>query len=223
MKIPANIYSLLLVAGYLKTPQKELQADGSYLCEVSVPNREIAAVYKNEILTHLLQIGAVTRTTADKIAESLYANDHKKLQAAIAEYMDKTVSFYDAGTEGFYHGLILGLVALTDAQYRIEKSDDIDLKDYFIEADQSYVIEKNGAYVMLLRLCYGNASIFSPALDKYMLVAQIHEEIPLENLSGYDYDGFERELEQLLQLIEDKKWEKYEMPDDLHRFFTMIL
>ncbi|MFQ7025147.1 MAG: hypothetical protein ACLRRQ_12340 [Lachnospira pectinoschiza] len=30
---PANIYSLLLVAGYLKTPRKELQADGSYLCE----------------------------------------------------------------------------------------------------------------------------------------------------------------------------------------------
>ena len=119
---PANIYSLLLVAGYLKTPRKELQADGSYLCEVSVPNREIAAVYKNEILSHLLQIGAVTRTTADKIAESLYANDHKKLQAAIAEYMDRTVSFYDAGTEGFYHGLVLGLVALMDAQYRIKSN-----------------------------------------------------------------------------------------------------
>ena len=29
---PANIYSLLLAAGYLKTPKKELQADGSYLC-----------------------------------------------------------------------------------------------------------------------------------------------------------------------------------------------
>ena len=27
---PANIYSLLLVAGYLKTPKKELQMDGSY-------------------------------------------------------------------------------------------------------------------------------------------------------------------------------------------------
>ena len=70
---PANIYSLLLVAGYLKTPKKELQADGSYLCEVAIPNREIAAVYKSEILSHLLQIGAVTRTTANKIAESLYA------------------------------------------------------------------------------------------------------------------------------------------------------
>lgn len=48
---PANIYSLLLVAGYLKTPKKELQMDGSYLCEVSIPNREIAAVYKTEILS----------------------------------------------------------------------------------------------------------------------------------------------------------------------------
>lgn len=63
------------------TPRKDLQADGSYLCEVSIPNREIAAVYKNEILSHLLQIGAITRTTANKIAESLYANDYKKSQA----------------------------------------------------------------------------------------------------------------------------------------------
>ena len=69
---PANIYSLLLVAGYLKTPKKQLQPDGSYLCEVSIPNKEIASVYKSEILSHLLQVGAITRTTANKIAESLY-------------------------------------------------------------------------------------------------------------------------------------------------------
>lgn len=119
---PANIYSLLLVAGYLKTPEKQLQADGSYLCEVSIPNREIAAVYKSEILSHLLQIGAITRTTANKIAESLYANDYKKLQKAIAEYMDKSISFYDAGTEGFYHGLVLGLIALMDNQYKIKSN-----------------------------------------------------------------------------------------------------
>lgn len=119
---PANIYSLLLVAGYLKTPKKELQADGSYLCEVSIPNREIAAVYKKEILSHLLQIGAITRTTANKIAESLYANDYKKLQKAIAEYMDRSISFYDAGAEGFYHGLVLGLIALMDNQYKIKSN-----------------------------------------------------------------------------------------------------
>ena len=119
---PANIYSLLLVAGYLKAPKKELQADGSYLCEVSIPNREIAAVYKSEILSHLLQVGAITRTTANKIAESLYANDYKKLQKAIGEYMDKSISFYDAGAEGFYHGLVLGLIALMDNQYKIKSN-----------------------------------------------------------------------------------------------------
>lgn len=119
---PANIYSLLLVAGYLKTPKKELQDDGSYLCEVSIPNREIAAVYKREILSHLMQIGAITRTTANKIAESLYAVDLKELQKAIAEYLDKSISFYDAGAEGFYHGLLLGLIALMDNQYKIKSN-----------------------------------------------------------------------------------------------------
>lgn len=119
---PANIYSLLLVAGYLKTRNKQMQIDGTYLCEVAIPNREIAVVYKNEILTHFLQIGAITRTTANKIAESLYLNDHDKLQKAIAEYMDKSISFYDAGAEGFYHGLVLGLIALMDNQYKIKSN-----------------------------------------------------------------------------------------------------
>ena len=45
---PANIYSLLLVAGYLKTGKKELLDDGTYLCEVSIPNKEIAAVYRSQ-------------------------------------------------------------------------------------------------------------------------------------------------------------------------------
>ena len=70
----------------------------------------------------MMQIGAITRTTANMIAESLYANDVKKLQKAISEYMDKSISFYDAGAEGFYHGLTLGLIALLDNQYRIKSN-----------------------------------------------------------------------------------------------------
>ena len=56
------------------------------------------------------------------IAESLYANDLKRLQQAITEYMDKSVSFYDSGAEAFYHGLILGLMALMDHQYKIKSN-----------------------------------------------------------------------------------------------------
>lgn len=117
-----NIYSLLLVAGYLKICKKILQSDGTYLCELSIPNKEIASVYKSEILSHLFQVGAITRTTANKVAESLYLQDYKKLQKAIGEYMNKSISFYDGGSEGFYHGLILGLIALMDDQYKIKSN-----------------------------------------------------------------------------------------------------
>lgn len=55
-----------------------------------------------------IEIGAATQTTADTIAESLYSNDYNKLQKSIAEYMDTSIRFYDAGAEGFYHGLVLG-------------------------------------------------------------------------------------------------------------------
>jgi hypothetical protein len=119
---PSSIYSLLFVAGYLKANKKELQRDGSYFCEVAIPNREIVAVYTYDIVSHLMKIGAITRTTANQFAESLYASDFQKLERAIVDYMRKTISFYDAGAEGFYHGLILGLLALTDNQYQVKSN-----------------------------------------------------------------------------------------------------
>ena len=119
---PANVYSLLLVAGYLKSLRKELQSDGTYLCEVSIPNKEIMAVYKSEILAHLLDIGAVTRTTSNKIAESLFTNNVSTFQTALIEYLDKTISFYDFGSESFYHGLVLGLLSMMDTQYKIKSN-----------------------------------------------------------------------------------------------------
>ena len=118
----ANIYSILLVAGYLKIVQKHLQADGSYLCEIAIPNNEIAAVYKTEILSYYANIGVIKDTTSNVIAESLYSNDKDRLQKAVGEYMTKSISFYDAGAEGFYHGLVLGLIALMDNQYRIKSN-----------------------------------------------------------------------------------------------------
>lgn len=119
---PANIYCLLLVAGYLKVHNKELQGDGTWLCNVSIPNREIASVYKSEIMSYLMQAGALGTTTANKIAESLYALDFNGLHDGIEEYMKKSISFYDSGAEGFYHGLILGLVALMDNKYLIKSN-----------------------------------------------------------------------------------------------------
>lgn len=46
---PYSIYSFLLVSGYLTTSKKYPQHNGNYMCEVTIPNKEIHHVCKNEI------------------------------------------------------------------------------------------------------------------------------------------------------------------------------
>ncbi len=116
---PSNIYNLLFVAGYLKVEQKQLQQDGSYICEATIPNKEIMIVYKKEILSYLMNVGAIQQSTANKIAESLYTNDFIQLQNTIMEYMKKSISYFDTSSESFYHGLVLGLMAMLDSRYKI--------------------------------------------------------------------------------------------------------
>lgn len=173
---PANIYSLLLVAGYLKTVKKVLQGDGAWLCEVAIPNRETAAVYKSEILSHLMQIGAMRRATANKIAESLYARDTKKLQDGIEEYMKNSISFYDAGAEGFYHGLVLGLIALMDNQYRIRSNRESGDGRYDI-----CMIPRDNKYPAILMELKWNKELNEENLDA--LSAETLNQI---NVKGYD-------------------------------------
>jgi len=118
-KDPANIYSLLLAAGYLKAVKGHILSTGACMCQIAIPNKEISAVYRNEILNHLIRCGAVKRSSAEKVAESLYTKDQGKLQDALAEYLDRSISFFDAGEESFFHGLTAGMLALMDDQYKI--------------------------------------------------------------------------------------------------------
>ena len=56
---PADIYSLLLVAGYLKTSKKELQADDAYLCEVSIMIKNLpenSEMYNRRITYHCTSV-----------------------------------------------------------------------------------------------------------------------------------------------------------------------
>ena len=87
------------MAGYLKVPRKDLQADGSYLCEVSIPNKEIAAVYKNEILSHLLQ----SKCEEIQIFGTKKCNDTKKAERFFKERGIK-YQFIDMKEKGMSKG-----------------------------------------------------------------------------------------------------------------------
>ena len=50
---PSSIYSFLLVSGYLKAEEIGISPSGDMMCNVSLPNKEIALVFDKEILAKL--------------------------------------------------------------------------------------------------------------------------------------------------------------------------
>lgn len=112
---PSTIYSFLLVAGYLKTTKTSLSFNGDFMCEVSLPNKEISYVYNKEILQQLDSI--IPQATAIAIQEAIYSGDSDKLKALIQTLLTHSVSCYDTAKENFYHGFMLGLCALLSGSY----------------------------------------------------------------------------------------------------------
>lgn len=111
------IYSFLLVTGYLKIVKIYPQDNGSDICEVAIPNKEIIFVYEKEILDK-----NDYNSVAVSIQEAIFMQDEKKLQEAIEQFMLESISFYDGGSESFYHGMILGLCAVLSNRYYVKSN-----------------------------------------------------------------------------------------------------
>lgn len=114
-KNPSSIYSFLLVAGYLKVKKVEPAFSGDFMCEVALPNREIAYVYNKEILQKLINIIPLAMSIA--IQEALYSADGAKLKLLMQKLLTQSVSSFDTAGENFYHGFLLGLCALLSDAY----------------------------------------------------------------------------------------------------------
>ena len=114
---PSTIYSFLLVAGYLKAENAEISPSGDFMCDISLPNKEIKAVYNKEILQKLNSI--VSQSTAVEIQEAIYTNDSVRLQKQLRKLLLQSASSFDTVGELFFHGLFLGICALFDDQYYV--------------------------------------------------------------------------------------------------------
>ncbi len=117
---PSSVYSFLLVAGYLKAIRTEASFSGDFMCEVAIPNKEIAFVYNKEILQKLNNM--LPQSTAISIQEAIYSNNIVLLQKHLGKLLLETVSYYDTVGENFYHGLVLGLCAMLDNRYMISSN-----------------------------------------------------------------------------------------------------
>ena len=114
---PSSVYSFLLVTGYLKITKSEPSFNGDFMCEVALPNKEIAFVYNKEILQKLMDI--IPQSTAISIQEALYSGDTIRLQKQLEKLLLESASNFDTAHENFYHGLVLGLCAIMDNRYEV--------------------------------------------------------------------------------------------------------
>ncbi len=114
---PYSIYSFLLIAGYLKVTKVYPQHDGNYMCDVAIPNKEIAFVYNKEVLNKTGKTNA-----AISIQQALFSNETEKLQKLLEEFLLNSVSVFDGTNESFYHGMMLGLCAVLSNRYRIKSN-----------------------------------------------------------------------------------------------------
>lgn len=126
-----NILGFLLMTGYLKSTSTELDARGDYICRLSIPNKEIKTIYYNEILSLLTE--DIGENTVMNLANALYDKDAPKIKEALNTFMMKTISYYDNLKENYYHGLMLGLLAIGESNYDIRSNRESGLGRYDIQ------------------------------------------------------------------------------------------
>jgi hypothetical protein len=116
-KNPHSIYSFLLIAGYLKVAKAHPREIAENMYDVSIPNKEIAFVYEKEVINkHDYNSMAIS------IQQAIFMQDAAKLQKTLEAFMLESISFYDAGNEGFYHGMLLGLCAVLNNRYFVRSN-----------------------------------------------------------------------------------------------------
>lgn len=112
---PSAIYSFLLVAGYLNAVKAESSYGVDFMCELALPNKEIAFVYNKEILQKLDHM--IPQSTAIAIQEAIYSGNSSRIQNLIHNLLLQSASSFDTVGENFYHGFMLGLCAMLSGSY----------------------------------------------------------------------------------------------------------
>ena len=116
------LYAVLMMTGYLKqVDAKRVGGDErtgrglKYRSKFMIPNKEILEVYQVEILEYFEQY--CRPDMSDVIQEAITANDVDTLQAELSRFLMQSTSNFDGAYEVFYHGLMLGNVAMMREGY----------------------------------------------------------------------------------------------------------
>ena len=97
-----NIYSFLLLTGYLKV----IKDRGENQYELVIPNKEVYEIYKQSFMTYFEDY---TTSKKNELYQELVDGDAKKVNLLLNDILLRSISYFD-NQESFYHGFLVGLL-----------------------------------------------------------------------------------------------------------------
>lgn len=97
-----NIYSFLLLTGYLKVTKDR----GENQYELIIPNKEVYEIYKQSFMSYFEDY---TTSKKNELYQELVDGDAKKVNLLLNDILLRSISYFD-NQESFYHGFLVGLL-----------------------------------------------------------------------------------------------------------------
>ena len=97
-----NIYSFLLLTGYLKV----IKDRGENQYELIIPNKEVYEIYKQSFMSYFEDY---TTSRKGELYQELVDGDAKKVNLLLNDILLRSISYFD-NQESFYHGFLVGLL-----------------------------------------------------------------------------------------------------------------
>ena len=97
-----NIYSFLLLTGYLKV----IKDRGENQYELIIPNKEVYEIYKQSFMSYFEDY---TTSRKGELYQEFVDGDAKKVNLLLNDILLRSISYFD-NQESFYHGFLVGLL-----------------------------------------------------------------------------------------------------------------
>ena len=97
-----NIYSFLLLTGYLKI--KEDLGENKY--KLIIPNKEVYEIYKQSFMSYFEDYTFVRK---EDLYQCLVKEDVDQANEILGDILSRSISYFD-NQESFYHGFLVGLL-----------------------------------------------------------------------------------------------------------------
>lgn len=97
-----NIYSFLLLTGYLKA----IEDMGENRYRLVIPNKEVYEIYKQSFMSYFEDYRSERKGL---LYEALTKGETEKVNVILNDILLKSISYYD-NAESFYHGFLVGVL-----------------------------------------------------------------------------------------------------------------